>query len=125
MAEVTNPGQNESQQTFAFCDRLDKEEYILDRDSSPNESPDRVKEEERGWMIGQNPKNVSGNRDKEFSLVDRGHRERTGESRAKLRAKKKSLVLGQQLVWQDVLTLWQSSGWRSEIEIADASNRAP
>ena len=53
---------------------MDKEGDILDRDSSPNESPDRVKEEERGRMIGQNPKNgnsilfVSGNRDKEFSF---------------------------------------------------------
>ena len=27
--------------------------------SSPNESPDRVREEERGRMIGQNPKNGS------------------------------------------------------------------
>ena len=58
-AEVTNPGQNESQQMFALCDRMDKEGDILDRDSSPNESPDRVKEEERGRMIGQNPKNGS------------------------------------------------------------------
>ena len=24
-AKVTNPGQNESQQMFAFCDRMDKE----------------------------------------------------------------------------------------------------
>ena len=69
-AEVTNPGQNESQQMFALCDWMDKEEDILDRDRSPNELPDRVKEEERGWMIGQNPKNgsstlfVSGNRKK-------------------------------------------------------------
>ena len=69
-AEVTNPGQNESQQMFALCDRMDKEGDTLDRDSSPNESPDRVKEEERGRMIGQNPENgsstlfVSGNRKK-------------------------------------------------------------
>ena len=103
-AEVTNLGQNESQQMFAHCDQVDKEGDILDRDSSPNESPDRVKEEESGRMIGQNPKNgsstlfVSGNRDKEFSLVDRGRRERTGESHAKLRTKKQSRVLGQQLV---------------------------
>ena len=48
MAEVTNLGQNESQQIFAFCDWMDKEGDILDRDSSPNELPDRVKEEERG-----------------------------------------------------------------------------
>ena len=47
-AEITNPGQNESPQMFALCDRMDKEDDILDRDSSPNESPDRVKEEERG-----------------------------------------------------------------------------
>ena len=55
-AEVTNPGQNESQQMFAFCDRMDKEGDILDRDSSPNESPDWVKEGERGRMMSQNPK---------------------------------------------------------------------
>ena len=35
---------------------MDKEGDILDRYSSPNESPDRVKEEEIGSMIGQNPK---------------------------------------------------------------------
>ena len=29
-AEVTNPGQIESQQMFALCDRMDKERYILD-----------------------------------------------------------------------------------------------
>ncbi len=44
-AEVTNPGQNESQQMFTLCDWMDKEGDIL-RDSSPNKSPDRVKEEE-------------------------------------------------------------------------------
>ena len=77
-AEVTNPGQNKSQQMSALCDRMDKEGDILDRDSNPNESPDRVKEEERGRMIGQNPKAevapffVSRNRDKEFSFEDRG-----------------------------------------------------
>ena len=82
-AEVTNPGQNESQQMFAFCDRMDKEGDILDRDSSPNESPDRVKEEERGWMIGQNPKSDSSILSsaeigkKGFSFEDRGRRERT------------------------------------------------
>ena len=53
-AEVTNPGQNESQQMFAFCDRTDKEVGIGTY-NSPNESADRVKEEERGYMIGQNP----------------------------------------------------------------------
>ena len=57
--EVSNPGQNESQQMFALCDRMDKEGDILDRDSSPNDSPDRVKEGERGRMIGRNPKNGS------------------------------------------------------------------
>ena len=51
-AEVTNPDQNESQQMFAFCDRMDKEGGIGIY-SSPNELPDRVKEEERGRMIGQ------------------------------------------------------------------------
>ena len=47
-AEVTNPGQNESQQMFSYCDRMDKEGDILGSDSSLNESSDRVKEEERG-----------------------------------------------------------------------------
>ena len=46
-AEVTNPGQNESQQMFALCDQMDKEGSIWTY-SSPNELPDRVKEEERG-----------------------------------------------------------------------------
>ena len=35
---------------------MDKKGDILNRDCSPNESPDRMKEEERGRMIGQNPK---------------------------------------------------------------------
>ena len=46
-AEVTNPGQNESQQMFALCDWIDKEVGIGTY-SSPYESPDRGKEEERG-----------------------------------------------------------------------------
>ena len=54
-------------------------------------------------MIGQNPKVevaffISGNRNEEFSFVDGGCHERMGESHAKLRAKKQSQVLGQQLV---------------------------
>ena len=49
---MTNPGQNESQQMFALCYRMDKEGDILDRDSSLNESPDRVKEEESEWLAG-------------------------------------------------------------------------
>ena len=44
-AEVTNPGHNESQQMFALCDQMDKEGDILGSDSSPNESPDRVRKE--------------------------------------------------------------------------------
>ena len=74
-AEVTNLGQNESQQMFALCDWMDKEGDTLDRDSSPNESPDRVKEGERGQMIGRNPKNgsstlfVSGDRKKKKNSV--------------------------------------------------------
>ena len=40
---------------FASCDRMDKEVGIWTY-SSPNESPDRVKEGERGRMIGQYPK---------------------------------------------------------------------
>ena len=102
-AEVTNPGQNESQQMFALCDQMDKEGDILDRDSSPNESPDRVKEGERGRMIGQNPKNgsstlfVCGNRETKCCFEDGGHHGRTDESHAKLRAKKQSRVSGQHL----------------------------
>ena len=52
--------------------------------SSPNESPDRVKEEKRGQVIGQNPKaevapfSSAEIRRKEFSFLDRGRRERTG-----------------------------------------------
>ena len=97
-AEVTNPGQNESQQMFALCDRMDKEGVILDRDSSPNESPDRVKEEERGRMIGQNPKaevtpfSSAEIGIKNISFENGGRRERTGESHAKLQAKKQSRV---------------------------------
>ena len=30
-AEITNPGQNESQQMFALCDWMDKERDILDK----------------------------------------------------------------------------------------------
>ena len=47
--------------------------------SSPNESPDRVKEEERGQVIGQNPKAEVA----PFSSAEIGI---------------KNLVLGQQLV---------------------------
>ena len=47
MVKVTNLGQNESQQMFAFCDQMDKEVGIRTY-SRPKESPDRVKEEERG-----------------------------------------------------------------------------
>ena len=47
--------------------------------SSPKQSPDRVKEEEKGRMISQNPKNGSSF----FSLVEIGV---------------KNSVLGQQLV---------------------------
>ena len=46
-AEVTNPGQNESQQIFAFCDWMDKEGGIRTY-SIPIKSVDRLKEEERG-----------------------------------------------------------------------------
>ena len=46
-AEVTTPGQDESQQMFGLCDRMYKEGAVGTY-SSPNESPDRVKEEERG-----------------------------------------------------------------------------
>ena len=52
-------------------------------------------------MIGQNPKAevapffVCGNRDKEISFEDRYRHERMGESRAKLRVKKRHRALGQ------------------------------
>ncbi len=84
------------------CDQMDKEGDILDRDSSLNESPDRVKEGERSRIIGQSPKNgsstlfLSGNRKKEISFQDGDRRERTGESHAKLRLKKRNRVLGQE-----------------------------
>ena len=107
---------------FAFSDRMDKEGYILDRDCSPNESPDRVKEEERGRMIGQNPKaevapfsSAEIEKKKEFSFQDGGRRERTGESHAKLRAKKQSRVSGQQLEWPYILKL--SPKFRGKAEI--------
>ena len=84
MAEVTNQGLNESQQMFTLCDRMDKEGDISDRDNSPNDSPDRVKEEERGRMIGQNPKaevapfSSAEIGIKECSFQDEGRGERTG-----------------------------------------------
>ena len=46
MAEVTNPGQNESQQMFALRDRV-KEIVVL---------KNRQGKEEKRLMIGQNPK---------------------------------------------------------------------
>ena len=69
-AEVTNAGQNESQHMFALCDRMDKEGDILDRDSCPKESPDRVrKEKEAEWLARTLKKEVAfffvnGNRKK-------------------------------------------------------------
>ena len=72
--------------------------------SSPNESPDRVKEEERGQVIGQNPRAEVA----PFSSVEIGIKnfvfrtEFAGRGRgsdAKLRAKKQSRVSGQQLAW--------------------------
>ena len=83
MAEVTNPGQNESQQIFALCDWV--KEIVV--------RTNRLTKE-RGSMIGQNPKAevapsfVGGNRDKEISFEDRFRREQMDESRAGLRAKK-------------------------------------
>ena len=94
-AEVTNPGQNESQQMFALCDRMDKEGGIWTY-RSPNESPDRVKEEERGQMIGQYsiaevaPFSSAEMGIKNMSFEDRCRREQTGESHAKLQAKKQN-----------------------------------
>ena len=85
---------------FSLCDRIDKEAGKRTY-SSPKESPDRVKEEERGRMIGQYPKAevapffVSGNRYKEISFEDRDRHERMVESHAKLRMKKRNRALGQ------------------------------
>ena len=62
-------------------------------------------------MIGQNPKaevapfSSAEIEKKEISFEDGGHRERTGESHTKLRAKKQNRVSGQQLEWPDVLKL--------------------
>ena len=69
---------------------------------SPNESPDRVKEEERGQVIGQNPKAEVA----PFLSAEIGIKNsvfwievavRGWGSDAKLRAKKQSRVSGQQL----------------------------
>ena len=87
---------------FAFRDRMDKEVGIWTY-SSPNESPDSVKEEERGWMIGLYTKAEVA----PFSSVEIGIRKS---------------VLGQQLEWQDGGHCGQDSGWRSEIELLDKKN---
>ena len=82
---------------------MDKEVGIGTYNSS-NESPDRVKEEERGQVIGQNPKAEVA----PFSLAEIGIKNlvfltevavRWRGSDAKLRAKKQSGVSGQQLAW--------------------------
>ena len=104
---------------FALCDWMDKKGYgdsspnqSPDGDSNPNEYPDRVKEEERCRIIGQNPKNGSS-----ILFVSRNR-------------KKRIQFLGQQLVWQDVSTPWPKL-WvkkRNRLlgqEIADAWSRAP
>ena len=101
-AEVTNPGQNEKPRDVAFCDRMDKEEGIGTY-SSPNKSPDRVKEEERDQVIVQNPRaEVAPFSSAEIgikNLVFRTEVAMRGRgSDAKLRAKKQSWVSGQQLV---------------------------
>ena len=78
---------------------MDKEEGIGTY-SSQNESPDRVKEEERGQVIGQNPKaEVAPFSSAEIWI--------------------KNLVLGQPLMWHDVLTLSPKLRGRSEIELLD------
>ena len=69
---------------------------------SPNESLDRVKEEERGQMIGQNPKaEVAPFSSAEIGMKNGVFRTevavRGWGSDAKLRAKMQSLVSGQQL----------------------------
>ena len=70
--------------------------------SSPNELPNRVKEEERGQVIGQNPKvEVAPFSSAEIgikNLVLKTEVAVGGQgSDAKLRAKKQSRVSGQQL----------------------------
>ena len=72
--------------------------------SSPNELPDRVKEEERGQVIGQNPKaEVASFSSAEIGIMNLVFRAevavRGRGSDAKLRAKKQSRVSGQQLAW--------------------------
>ena len=54
-AEVTNPGQNENQEMLHSVIGWIKKGGI-GTSSSTNESPDRVREEERGQVICQNPK---------------------------------------------------------------------
>ena len=60
-------------------------------------------EEERGQMIGQNPKAgsstlfVSGNKNKEFSSQDRDRRERTCESHTKTPGEETNRVLQAEL----------------------------
>ena len=62
-------------------------------------------------MIGQKPKaevapfSSAEIGIKNISFEGGGRRERTGESHAKLRAKKQSRVSGQQLEWPDVLKM--------------------
>ena len=73
-ADVTNPGQDGSQQMFALCER----------DSSPNELPDRRK------RLNDWPESESGS----SPLL----------SSAEIGIRKS--VLGQQLGWQDMWTLW-------------------
>ena len=70
--------------------------------SNPNESPDRVKEEERGQVIGQNPKvEVAPFLSVEIGIKNLVFRTevavRGRGSDAKLWAKKQSRVSGQQL----------------------------
>ena len=65
--------------------------------SSPNESLDRVKEE-RGQVIGRSSTLfVSGNRDKEISFEDRGHRERTRDLMPNSGRRSRAGVSGQHL----------------------------
>ena len=111
VAKVTNPGQNESQQMFAFCDQMYKEGEILDRDSSPNESPDRVKEGERGRMIGQNPKAevapfLSAEIGMKHGVFSTEVAVRRQGSDAKIRAKKQSRGF-QDSSWRDKM-YWNS-----------------
>ena len=76
MNEVTNPGKNESQELPTLCDRVDREgDTKVSIVARMNSMTGEVEDEERGQMIGQNPKAgssalfVRGNKEKEFQFL--------------------------------------------------------